>query len=370
MERFETVIIGGGQAGLAAGYYLKRQGRQFVILDAHPRVGDAWRTRWDSLRVFSPAKYDGLPGFRFPAPGLSFPTKDEMADYMQAYARRFELPVRTGVKVESVAREGSRLRITSNAGAFESDNVIVATGGYRTPRVPDFALALSDGITQLHSSAYRNPAQLRAGAVLVVGLGNSGAEIAWDVRQGHKVYVSGSPVAQIPVKHGGVASLAVWLPLIQFMGKHVLTVDTPIGRKVIPKMKGVPLIRIKTKDLEAAGAQRVARVTGARDGLPLLADGNTLDVANVIWCTGFRNDLSWIQLPNVFGPDGHIAQYRGVAKSEPGLYFVGMPHQYSAASELLPGVGRDAAYVARKLGARLDAKDGVVRSDAPELAVR
>ena len=369
MERIETVIIGGGQAGLATGYHLKRRGRPFVILDAHARIGDAWRTRWDSLRVFSPAKYDGLPGMRFPAPSLSFPTKDEMADYMEHYAARFGLPVRTGVKVESITREGSMLCISSNAGDFEADNVVVATGGYRTPKTPEFAAALKASITQLHSSAYRNPSQLRDGAVLVVGLGNSGAEIAWDVRAGRQVYVSGSPLGQIPVRHGGVASLVVWLPLIQFMGTHVLTVDTPIGRKVLPKMKGVPLIRVKTKDLEAAGVERVARVTGANEGMPLLADGRSLDVANVIWCTGFRNDLNWIRLPKAFGPGGELVQYRGVATEEPGLYFVGMPHQYSAASELLPGVGRDAGYVAAGLAGRFDSEHRMVGRDAAKVGV-
>lgn len=369
MERFDAVIIGGGQAGLAAGYYLKRQGVQFVILDAHPRIGDAWRTRWDSLRVFSPAKYDGLPGMRFPAPSLSFPTKDEVADYMEAYARRFDLPVRTDVKVESVTREGEHLRVTSSAGLFEAANVVVATGGYHTPKTPEFAMELKASITQLHSSAYKNAAQLRAGDVLIVGLGNSGAEIAWDLRAGRRVYISGSPVGQLPMKHG-TAWAALMLPVIAFLGTHLITADNPVGRKVLPKMKGVPLIRVRTRDLETAGVQRVARVTGVRDGLPLLADGRTLDVANVVWCTGFSNDLTWIRLPKVFGPDGRLAQYRGVATFEPGLYFVGMPHQYAAVSELLPGVGRDAAYVARRLGARLHEENRMVRRDAPELAVR
>ena len=355
MERFDTIIIGGGQAGLATGYYLKRQGRSFVILDAHAHVGDSWRVRWDSLRVFSPAKYDGLPGMRFPAPALSFPTKDEVGDYMESYAKRFDLRVRNGVRVEQVTRVGGKLCITTSAGDFEADNVVVATGAFSTAKVPQFAPQLKNEITQLHSSSYKNPAQLREGDVLVVGIGNSGAEIAWDVQAGRRVYVSGQPVAQLPFNHGA-ATAAFVLPVVRFLGMYVLTVDSPVGRKLLPKMKGAPLIRVKTKDLEAAGIERVPRVTGVRDGLPVLADGRTLDVANVIWCTGLRSDLSFLELPNVFGQDGRLVQYRGVATNEPGLFFVGMERQYAAASDVLPGVGRDAAYVTRAIAGRLDSK--------------
>src|SRR6266571_1857547 len=214
MERFDTIIIGGGQAGLAAGQFLGKQGRSSVILDASERVGDAWRTRWDSLRVFTPAKYNGLPGMRFPAPALSFPTKDEVADYMAAYAKRFALPVRSGVRVERLERQGGGFVLASSAGTFEASNVIVATGAHRTPKVPAFASQLPEGITQMHSSAYRNPSQLRGGAALVVGLGNSGAEISYDLRNGRQVFVSGAPFAQLPVRHGAAAAAFV-LPLIK-----------------------------------------------------------------------------------------------------------------------------------------------------------
>ena len=371
---FETIVIGGGQAGLAAGYYLSRQRTSFVILDAQERVGDAWRTRWDSLRLFTPAKYDGLPGMRFPSRRLAFPTKDEVADYMAEYARRFALPVRNGVRVERIERAGDRFVLLTSAGRFEAANVVVATGAYRTPKTPAFAGELDTRIRQLHSSDYRNPRQLPDGAVLVVGLGNSGAEIAWDVREGRHVYVAGSPAGQLPVKHGAAAAVLV-LPLIRFMGTHVLTVDTPVGRKVLPKIKTAPLIRIKVKDLVAAGIERVSRVVGVREGRPLLEDGHTLDVACVIWCTGFRNDLRWIDVPNAFGADGKPAQYRGVATAVPGLYFVGMEHQYAAISDVLPGVGRDAGYVVHQIVQRmnqdrLDEKEGTVRHDATDLAVR
>jgi putative flavoprotein involved in K+ transport len=349
MERFETVIIGGGQAGLATAYHLKKRGRACVVLDAEERVGDAWRKRWDSLRLFTPAKYDGLPGFRFPAPRWSFPTKDEMGDYLEAYAARFDLSVRTGVSVDRVFRDGDRYLIESGLQTFDVHNVVVATGAERVPKLPSFESELDSRISQLHSADYRSPAQLQDGSVLVVGVGNSGAEIAFELARTHDVFQAGVPSAEIPVRHGSVPSRFV-LPVIRFLGTHVLTLRTPIGRKARPRfaVTATPLIRVKSKDLAAAGIERVARVVGVRDGLPLLADGRVLDVANVVWCTGFQYDFSWIDVPVLDG-EGQPLQERGVVPSAPGLYFVGLRFQYAAVSDVLPGVGRDAAYVAGHL---------------------
>jgi putative flavoprotein involved in K+ transport len=349
MERFDTVIIGGGQAGLATAYHLKKLGRPFAVLDAEQRVGDAWRKRWDSLRLFTPAKYDGLPGLRFPAPRWSFPTKDEMGDYLEAYASRFELPVRTGVFVDRVFSDGERYVVESGLQTFEADNVIVATGAHRIPRRPRFSAELDARITQLHTVDYRNPGQLRDGAVLVVGVGNSGAEVAFELARTHDVYHAGTPSAEIPVRHGSVPSRFV-LPLIRFVGTHVLTLRTPLGRKARPRflVMATPLIRVKSNDLAAAGIERVSRVAGVRDGLPLLADGRVLDVANVVWCTGFEHDFSWLDLP-VFDDEGRPAHERGVVPTSPGLYFVGLRFQYAPVSDVLPGVGRDAAHVVRHL---------------------
>ena len=347
-ERFETLIIGGGQAGLAAAYHLKRRDRPAVILDENERVGDSWRKRWDSLRLFTPAKYDGLPGWRFPAPRWSFPTKDEMADYLEAYASRFELDVRPGIKVERLAKKDDRFVITAEADTFEADNVIVATGAHRLPKVPSFASDLDPEIVQLHSSEYVSPAQLRDGPVLVVGLGNSGAEIAFELVRTRPTWVAGKEDGEIPVRHGSVPARFV-LPVIRFLGHHVLTKGTPVGRKVGPKVaETTPLIRTKTKHLAEAGVERGGRVVGAQDGLPLLEDGRVLDVPNVVWCTGFRREFGWIDLP-VFDADGELRHERGVAREEPGLYFVGLLFQYSITSDVLPGVGRDAERIAKHL---------------------
>jgi putative flavoprotein involved in K+ transport len=352
-HHFETVIIGGGQAGLAAAYHLKRRGHPAVILDENERVGDSWRKRWDSLRLFTPAKYDGLPGWRFPARRWSFPTKDEMADYLEAYAARFELDVRTGIKVDRLSKEeDGRFVITAGPESFEADNVIVATGSHRRPHVPDFARELDPRIVQLHSSEYMSPGQLRDGAVLVVGLGNSGAEIAFELVRTRPTWVAGKEHGELPVPHGGVRSRFI-LPVFRFAGHRVLTKRTPIGRKAGSKVAagGPPLIRTKTQHLVEAGVERGGRVMGARDGLPLLEDGRVVDVANVVWCTGFREDFSWIECP-IFDEEGKPRHDRGVVTAAPGLYFVGLIFQYSVTSDVLPGVGRDAERIAKRLAAQ------------------
>jgi len=349
-ERFETVIIGGGQAGLAAGYHLGKQGRPSVILDAFGRVGDAWREgRWDSLRLFTPARYNALPGMRFPAPAWSFPTKEEMASYMEDYARRFDLNVRTGVRVDAVSENGHGFVVTAGGRRFEADNVVVSTGAYRIPKVPAFASELDPSIVQLHSSEYKRPSQLRDGDTLIVGLGNSGAEIAFELSKTRRVLVSGKEKGQIPVRHGS-APFRIVFRLIRFIAQHILTKRTPIGRKLAAKIleKGAPLIRVRRRELDAAGVEWVARTIGIQGGLPALEDGNVMDVANVIWCTGFRADYGWIDAP-IFDEKGMPVHERGVVRGAPGLYFVGLVTQFSVSSDVLASRGRDARYVAKHI---------------------
>lgn len=349
----DTIIIGGGQAGLSTGYYLRQQGRDFVILEASARIGDSWRKRWDSLRLFTPARYDGLPGMPFPAPAYTFPTKDEMADYLAAYAARFALPVRTGVKVECLARHGDRFVVTAGDLRFEADNVVVAMANYQCPCVPPFAQELDPGIVQLHSSAYRNPSQLRDGGVLIVGAGNSGAEIALEAARGHPTWLAGRDTGHVPFRIEGVAARLLLTRLaLRLLFHRVLTVQTPLGRKVRPKVlaHGGPLIRVKPKDLAAAGIERVPRTVGMRDGLPMLEDRRVLDVANVIWCTGFHPGFSWIDLP-ILGQDEPLHE-RGVVAKEPGLYFVGLNFLYALSSTMIHGVGRDAERVAHPIASR------------------
>jgi putative flavoprotein involved in K+ transport len=352
-ERFDTVVVGGGQAGLAMGYHLARLGSSFVILDANNRIGAVWRARWDTLRVFTTARYDGLPGLHFPAPPHAFPTKDEIADYLEAYAAQMQLPVRTGVHVDRVSRVdggGGDYLVAAGDRRYVAAQVVIASGAYRHPSVPSFANELDPGIRQLHSSDYRNPSQLQEGGVLVVGASNSGAEIAFDVARAHRTWLSGRNTGKLPFRIDGrpaqVIDRAFWL-----VANHVLTMKTPIGRKALPVMRshGGPLERVKPVDLATAGVSRVhARTAGVHDGLPLLADGQVMDVANVIWCTGFRQEFGWIDLP-IFGDDGWPCQDRGVIAAAPGLYFLGLPFMYSFTSALIGGVGRDAAHVAEQI---------------------
>lgn len=345
----DTMVIGGGQAGLAVGYYLKEQKRQFLILDANPRGGDAWRQRWDSLRVFTPAKYDGLPGAPFPADPLNFPTKDDLAGYLEGYAARFDLPVRHGVRVERLWREGDRYVAAANGRRWEAHNVVVATGTCQAPKVPGFAAELAPTVVQLHSSEYRNPGQLQAGPVLVVGLGNSGAEIGIEVRRTHQTTVAGKPAGEIPVKHGRTAARYAF-PVVRFLGLHVLTLNTLIGRKAAPALKAhaEPLIRTKTKDLAAAGVRLVPRVAGADNGMPVLADGTRLEVSNVIWCTGFKDDFGWID-PTLLDGGAMPRHWRGVALDSPGLFFLGQRFLYAEVSDTLPGISRDARYLTGRI---------------------
>jgi putative flavoprotein involved in K+ transport len=346
-ERVETVIIGGGQAGLSTGYHLARRGQRFIILEASTRVGDVWRHRFDSLRLYSPAWVDGLPGFPFPAARWSYPTRDQMADYLEAYAERFGLPVRTGVTVDDVSRNGDGYIVTAGAHRFEADHVVVASGTFQRPVVPDFADELDPAIRQLHSGAYRNPSQLRDGAVLIVGASHSGGDIAFEVARSHPTILSGRDRGQIPFRHDSPMAHVVF-PIMVFLARHVLTMRTPLGRRMRHEVRahGGPLIRVRRADLAAAGVQRVhERTVGALDGRPVLEDGRVLDVTNVIWCSGFDKDAGWIRLP-VTGDDGWPEQVRGIVTSAPGLYFVGLPFLQSFASMLVAGVGHDAQHVA------------------------
>jgi len=359
-ERFHTIVIGGGQAGLSVGYYLARAGRPFVILDAGDRVGDRWRQRWDSLRLFTPAMFDGLAGMKFPAPPFSFPTKNEMADYLEAYARRFQLPVRNGVRVDRLTYVGGRYLVEAGAHRFEADHVVVAMSSYQVPRVPALANDLRADILQLHSSEYRNSRQLKPGGVLLVGGGNSGAEIAVELGRERPTWMSGRDTGHLPFRiDGWPARLFMLRFLFRFVFHRLLTVQTPVGRRARQRIfsQGAPLIRLKPHDLDAAGVQRVPKVRAVVDGLPSLEDGRVLDVANVIWCTGFGNGLSWIDLP-IFEPDGEPRHQSGIAIDQPGLYFVGLHFLHALSSTMIHGIARDAKRIAEAIGQRAQAPAG------------
>jgi putative flavoprotein involved in K+ transport len=303
---------------------------------------------------------------KFPGPRTSYPTKDQMGDFLEAYQAKFDLPVRSGVRVHRVVKQGSRYLVTCTDGSsYVCDNVIVATGTFgRTPSVPAFAGELDPEIRQLHSSDYKRPSQLRPGPVLVVGAAHSGGDIAYEAGSaGHPVILSGAIHGEVPFRLDKRPA-KVGFPLLYFFATHVLTLRTPIGRKVRPENRahGGPLIRVKRADLARVGVEIApARTVAARDGLPVLAPDRSVEVTNVVWCTGFRQDFSWIDLP-ITGPDGWPLERRGIVDSAPGLYFVGLAFQYAFSSNLVGGAGRDAAYVVKHLDAR------PARADGPQAA--
>lgn len=342
IERYDTIVIGAGQAGLAAGYHLARQDADFVILDAASRIGDTWRNRWDSLRVFTSAEFTSLPGMPFPAPRSHLPDKDELADYFERYAQRFDLPVRMNTRVESLSLDGGRYVIDTGAIRYQARNVVVATGPFHTPRIPRLARELSPEIHQLHSSEYRNPFSLPDGPVLVVGMGNAGARIALEVSRFRPVTLAGPRTT-----HWRRTLLGRDIHWWAWPFVSRLTTNTWAGRLLRRRVTHDPLVGVSETDLARACVERTGRVTAVRDGLPV-ADGVTMDVKTIIWCTGFAPDFSWIRLPLPL-EEGTPQTRRGVVPGLPGLYFVGLRFLHSITSALIGGVGADAAYVAEQI---------------------
>jgi putative flavoprotein involved in K+ transport len=344
VERFETVVIGAGQAGLAVGYHLAAADADFVILSNESRIGENWRRRWDSLRLFTPAAYSGLPGMPFPAPARHLPDKDDVGDYLERYADRFDLPVRLNARVDSLGWDGERYVLSVGEKILEADNVVVATGAFQQPRIPAPAARLSSSIHQLHSSEYQNPLQLPDGPVLVVGAGNSGAQIALELARFRKVWLAGRDTGHLP-RRILRRDLFDWIwPVIARANS-----ETFLGRRMRERTRasGDALIGIPERELTKAGVQRVPRLSGERGGLPVCGD-TVLEPRVVVWCTGFGPDYSWLNLP-VLDDEGYPRHRRGVSTDAPGLYFVGLRFQHRLSSSLIGGVGDDAAFVAGQI---------------------
>jgi putative flavoprotein involved in K+ transport len=370
-QHVETLIVGAGQAGLTTGYHLTRRGRPFLIVDGNQRIGDNWRQQWDTLRLYTPAKYDGLPGLPFPAARWHFPGKEEVGDYLERYALQFDLPVRSNTRVDRLeARPDGGYVAFLGDEAITCENVVVATGSFgRTPNVPEFAAELDPSIRQLHSSQYRRPAQLQPGPVLVVGASHSGQDIAYELAETRQTVLCGPRRGNIPMRPESRRA-HVLMPVMIFVFRHVLTRRTPMGRKEMEEVRfhGGPDFRVKPADLARRGVERhEARMTGVADGRPVLGDGTILDVGNVVWCTGFRQVFDWIRLP-ILDEHGWPTEYRGVVDAAPGLFFCGLSFQYAFSSMVFPGIGRDADYVARRIVARSTAGKPIpAAAEAPAL---
>lgn len=335
----DTVVVGGGAAGLAAAWQLRTRNRPFVVLDAgHP--GATWRRRYDSLRLFTPARFCALPGLPFPLPPDDHPGKDEMASYLADYVRHHDLPLHPGVTVAHHRHTAARHRLTTTAGdEFEADHLIVATGALRTPVIPTLARSLSPTVRQLHSADYRNPSDVPPGPVLVVGAGPAGADIALDLTADHEVWLAGPSTGHVPVR-------VLRSRLIRRFGYPRRVPSGLVGRLLRDRVTGhgSPLIWQTEATLRRAGIHRVPRVTAVRDGLPQLADGRVLNATTVIWCTGLRPDHHWLD-PRALGPDGRPRHHRGVSSTVARLGFVGLPLQNTFGSGFLAGMTTDAIHV-------------------------
>jgi putative flavoprotein involved in K+ transport len=350
IERKDVVVVGAGVAGLITGYRLQQRGTEFVLLEGSDRIGDGWRERYDSLRLFSYRHYAGLPGRRMPIGVRDCPTRDQMADYLEDYARAFALPVRTGTRVERVSRADGGFLVETigpdGPGTIEARVVIVAAGAHRRPVRPPFADRLDPAIRQVHSLRYRSPADLAPGPVLVVGAGNSGTDVALDaVRAGHPTVLAGRHPGQTPFEIDTLLGFVAGHAFL-FALRH-LTVRSRPGRAMRERLHGhgLMLIRNKLAHLDAAGVQRVTRIMGVQDGRPVTDTGEVLAPATVVWCTGSRPDLAWLDLDGVLDEDGEPVHTEGVAEGMPGLGFVGLDFQYSAASSTIQGMDRDARAV-------------------------
>ena len=349
-DRFDTVVIGGGQAGLITGYALQQHDIDYVILDGSARVGDAWRSRWDSLRLFTQAFMNGLPGMEFPGDKNAFVSKDEVANFLEDYATTMDLPIRLNTRVKHLRQDGDRFVIDAGNTTFTARNVIIAMADYQKPAIPSFASSLDPGIIQMHASEYENPAQLKDGPVLVVGLGNSGADIALDVAQTHETIVSGTESGSVPFKLESPFGRTVGTRLVRFAMVRVLNTSTPIGRRARPKLmaQGPPLVRVRPKELDEAGVTRVGRTTGVENGKPVVGDGQVLDVSSVIWCTGYHPGFDWIDIP-VFDDQRQPIHQRGIVTDVPGLYFVGLFFLHAMWSETITGVQPDVQHIVKHL---------------------
>ncbi len=341
--RHDVIVVGGGQAGLAMGYFLAQQGCDFRILDAAEEPAAAWRQRWDSLRLFTPARYSELPGLAFPGDPERYPTRDEVAGYLTDYAARFELPIELGSRVRSVRRTDGGYVVELADRSYEAEQVVVATGPFQVPRVPAIAESLGDEVVQLHSSAYRSPHAIAEGPVLVVGGGNTGFQIADELADSHEVHLAvGSRQMPLPQRLLG-RDLFWYLEATGLMRK---TTASRIGRR----MKGRDtLIGSSPRGLRRREVVLHGRAVGAAGSTVHFVDGTTLGVNTVIWATGFGTDHSWVELP-VFDESGHLVHRRGLTGS-PGLYFLGLTWLHTRGSALLGWVKDDAEYLAREIHA-------------------
>ncbi len=343
---FDTIIIGSGQAGLSAAYYLKKADQNFVVLTKDNRVGDNWRKRWDSLKLFTPAFYNNLPGMSFLSEDPDYlPDKNETGDFLETYSKEFKLPIKFNNEVIEIVRDGNLFSIKTKTEIYHTKNVIVAAGAFQTPFIPEFSKDISESVFQIHSSFYKNPNQLKEGNVLVVGAGSSGLQISTEIKNESEikriVWLSGPDTGTFPRKLFGIdiyhflAPTIFKIPTKTFLGKIV---------KAVSYRHGDLALRPTYKKMIKSGVKRIGRTIGVKNGFPITEKSIPLEIENIIWCTGFKNNFNWIKL-NIFNENGFPIHTRGIINKEPGIYFLGLHFQHTISSSLLGGVKKDAEFI-------------------------
>jgi putative flavoprotein involved in K+ transport len=356
-EHFDVVVIGGGQAGLAIGYFLARQGCRFVILEAADTIAAAWRSRWETLTLFTSRRYDSLPEVAFPGDPDGYPTRDEVIDYLEDYAATFELPIELNSSVRSLSTKDGGFVIGLDDRQIDADQVVVATGPFQVPLVPALANELAPELFQTHSTGYRRPSDLPEGSVLVVGGGNTGYQIAQELSESHQVNLAiGSRQTPLPQRFFG-RDLFWWLTKTGLIKK---TVDSRIGRRLQDRDT---LIGSSPRELRRRySVDLKPRVVGASGRTISFADGSDVDVDAVIWATGYRSDYAWIEAP-VLGADGRVQHRRGVTEV-PGLFFLGLSWQHTRGSALIGWVKDDAEFIAEQIAALAEVRVSAVDREA------
>jgi putative flavoprotein involved in K+ transport len=346
-QHVDVLVVGAGQAGLAVGWHLRQQRKaSFLLLDAGPEVGHVWRSRWDSLRLFTPAEYDALPGMAFPAPAGTYPTKDQVASYLRGYAAAFELPVRLNTRVNRLSKTDDTFIAQTSSGTLTARRVVIATGPFQTPVIPGMADHLATEVVQLHSADYRKPDQLPDGPVLVVGGGNSGLQIAAELAATRPVTIAvGSRPPMLPQRFLG-RDLFWWMTRLGLMTK---TADSRLARRV--RAKGDLVIGTRWRELAELGIQDVPRLESTCGYTATFADGRAADVVAVVWATGFRSEYSWLDIPGAV-VDSAVPSERGIT-AIPGLSVLGLPWLHTRGSALLGFVKDDAAWLASHLSRQL-----------------
>ena len=341
---YDVVVIGAGQAGLAMGYLLEQRGRNFVILEAADSIGPAWRDRWESLRLFTPRRYSGLPGLPFPGDPDGYPDRDEVIAYLERYAKTFELPTELNSPVRKLTRENARFVLVVDGRRITAEQVVVATGPFQKPFIPEVASRLEADVFQAHSTGYRKPSDVPAGTVLVVGGGNTGFQIAEELSRMRRVVLAiGSRQTPLPQRLLG-RDLFWWLTTTRVFNT---TVESRLGRKLRTRETLIGSSPWKLRRRYGVGLK--PRVVDAEGRTVRFEDGSKLEVDAVIWSTGYRPDYSWIDLP-VFDRDGRLRHRRGVT-DVPGLYFLGLTWQHTRGSALIGWVKDDAEFIAEQIGA-------------------